>query len=143
MNDFSIQYVVGIVTNKDKTVGAFLRKNRPEWQKGKLNGFGGKIESGEAPVEAMVREFYEEAGVQTANSQWQYLGKFFKYPSFCVHAYSLSDDCFEDITQTEEEEIVWSKLSLDELQREGVPNLAWLVAMALDPDSFTMEVLYG
>src|SRR5258706_13272255 len=39
-----------------------IRKNKPDWQRGKLNGVGGKVEPGEIPSEAMVREFAEETG---------------------------------------------------------------------------------
>lgn len=28
---------------------ALIRKNKPDWQKGKLNGIGGKVEAGETP----------------------------------------------------------------------------------------------
>jgi 8-oxo-dGTP pyrophosphatase MutT (NUDIX family) len=42
---------------------ALIRKVRPSWQAGLLNGVGGHIESGETPHDAMVREFEEEAGV--------------------------------------------------------------------------------
>ena len=41
-----------------------------EWQAGLLNGIGGKIEDGEAPIEALVREFAEETGVQTSAEEW-------------------------------------------------------------------------
>jgi 8-oxo-dGTP diphosphatase len=40
-----------------------IKKNRPEWQKGKLNGIGGKVEVGETSEDAMRREFKEEAGI--------------------------------------------------------------------------------
>lgn len=40
-----------------------IKKERPAWQAGLLNGVGGKIEPGETPFEAMVREFQEETGV--------------------------------------------------------------------------------
>lgn len=42
-----------------------LEKVRPEWQKGRLNLPGGKIEPGETPEEAAVRELYEETGLET------------------------------------------------------------------------------
>jgi 8-oxo-dGTP diphosphatase len=42
---------------------ALVRKARPAWQAGKLNGIGGHIEPGESPVDAMDREFMEETGV--------------------------------------------------------------------------------
>ena len=47
-------------------------KQKPEWQKGCLNGIGGKIEEGESAAEAMVREFEEETGVKTAVKDWHH-----------------------------------------------------------------------
>lgn len=40
-----------------------LRKDTPSWQKGKLNGIGGKVEQGESIHTATVREFQEETGL--------------------------------------------------------------------------------
>lgn len=40
-----------------------VHKNRPDYLKGIYNGVGGKIEPGETPVEAAVRELKEEAGL--------------------------------------------------------------------------------
>ena len=39
-------------------------KNKPAWQKGRLNLVGGKVEPGEAPHEAAVRELEEESGLR-------------------------------------------------------------------------------
>jgi len=39
-----------------------IRKNRPEWQRDLFNGIGGHVEEDETPLEAMIREFREEAG---------------------------------------------------------------------------------
>lgn len=53
-------YVAGfLLDDRDRVV--LVRKLRPAWQAGLLNGVGGKIEAGEAPAEAMRREFREEA----------------------------------------------------------------------------------
>ncbi len=49
---------------------ALITKNKPSWQANKLNGIGGKIESGETPSEAMAREFEEETGVITSPNEW-------------------------------------------------------------------------
>lgn len=48
-----------------------VRKNKPEWQAGKLNGIGGHIEPGEEPKEAMIREFLEETGECITN--WEFV----------------------------------------------------------------------
>lgn len=37
-----------------------IRKATPEWQRGFLNGIGGKVEDGETVLDATVREFKEE-----------------------------------------------------------------------------------
>jgi len=37
-------------------------KDKPEWQKGRLNLPGGKIEKGETPEDATIREIVEETG---------------------------------------------------------------------------------
>lgn len=47
-------------------------KNKPDWQKGCLNGIGGKIEEGEKPIDAVFRELEEEAVVSDA--YLKYLG---------------------------------------------------------------------
>ncbi len=58
-----IQYVCGFLFDGPKKCVALIQKNRPDWQKGLLNGLGGKVKEGESSVAAMQREFLEEAGV--------------------------------------------------------------------------------
>lgn len=60
-------YVVGLLFNTELSEVCLIRKNRPAWQAGKLNGVGGHIESGEAAADAMTREFYEEAGLRISD----------------------------------------------------------------------------
>ncbi len=63
-------YVVGFAFDDDENV-ALVRKKRPEWQKGYLNGVGGKIEEGESSRAAMVREFEEETGLGVPEHEWE------------------------------------------------------------------------
>ncbi|WP_300288435.1 NUDIX domain-containing protein [uncultured Desulfovibrio sp.] len=39
-----------------------MRRDHPEFQAGKLNGMGGKLEPGETLLDCMAREAVEEAG---------------------------------------------------------------------------------
>ncbi len=55
-------YVLGFVFSPDLSEVYLIRKNRPEWQAGFLNGIGGKVEEGEAEEQAMAREAWEESG---------------------------------------------------------------------------------
>lgn len=41
-----------------------VTKAKPEWQKGKLNLLGGKVELNETPTQAAIRELYEESGIE-------------------------------------------------------------------------------
>jgi 8-oxo-dGTP diphosphatase len=77
-----------------------IRKNRPEWQKDKLNGIGGKVENGETSREAMKREFKEEAGVlvddwthvTTMKGENWYLDVFTVYLPLHTHLVSMTDE---------------------------------------------------
>lgn len=63
--------VCGFAFSADRHQVALVRKLRPAFQAGLLNGIGGKIEPGERPVSAMVREFREETGYLTKPRDWQ------------------------------------------------------------------------
>jgi 8-oxo-dGTP diphosphatase len=49
----------------DPVEGVLLGMKKRGFGNGKMNGFGGKIENGESVEEAVVRELWEEAGVNT------------------------------------------------------------------------------
>lgn len=45
-----------------------VEKKKPKWQAGRLNLVGGKVEAGEAPMEAALRELKEESGLTIYDS---------------------------------------------------------------------------
>lgn len=64
-------YVLGLAFSRNKSDLVLIEKLRPKWQKGSLNGVGGKIENIDLePIDAMVREFKEETGVDTLKEDW-------------------------------------------------------------------------
>lgn len=56
-------YTVGFAFTEDRQLVLLQKKLRPPWQKGYLNGVGGKIEHGEHASRAMHRECLEETGL--------------------------------------------------------------------------------
>lgn len=124
-------YVCGFLFSSDRSRVLLIRKNRPAWQAGLLNGVGGKIEAGETPEEAMVREFYEEAGVRVGG--WQecvvlsgtdWRGHFFR-------AFGDLEACR---AATDEQLEVHSTRPLP---AEVIPNLRWMIPLMMDDDPFS------
>lgn len=64
------QFSVGFIVSGDNVL--LIRKNRPDWQNGKFNGIGGKLEEGETPLDAMVRECREECGLYIPHNKWEH-----------------------------------------------------------------------
>lgn len=123
------EYVAGFMFSKDFEFVALIRKNRPEWQKGKYNGIGGHVEPGELPKEAMVREFKEEAGV--LEEDWIHYCSL-KGPFGYVHFYKATGDLRKLQTMTDEPIHVFP---VKHFHKAGViPNLKWLIPMALNGD---------
>lgn len=57
------KYVVSFIFKPGCNDVWLIRKNKPEWQKGCLNGIGGKVEKTETYRKAAIRELQEEAGI--------------------------------------------------------------------------------
>lgn len=62
------KYTVGFMVQNGLVL--LIQKNRPRWQAGKMNGIGGHIEPNEEPSACMAREFYEETGIVSSQSDW-------------------------------------------------------------------------
>lgn len=130
-------YVIGFAFGRADSTVLLIEKNRPDWQKGKLNGVGGKIEPGETPMEAMIREFEEEAGLRIEN--WRHFDTmiFEKARVFCFTTYATIGLCYQ---KTDEKLAMIEVRNLD--QYPVIPNLKWLVPMALDPDKTLTQTQY-
>jgi 8-oxo-dGTP pyrophosphatase MutT (NUDIX family) len=55
-----MRYTLGFCFDQECKVVALIKKARPDWMRGKLNGIGGKVEAGEDHLSGHVREFGEE-----------------------------------------------------------------------------------
>lgn len=129
-----MKYVAGFMFNKTKTKVALIRKNKPEWQKGLLNGIGGKIEEGEHMIDAMCREFKEETGLKTFYYDWKHLVNLESKRDNWIVDFFYSDTLLENLdelkTTTDEEVIIIDVSNLD--NESVIPNLRWLIKMCFD-----------
>ncbi|NOS67799.1 MAG: NUDIX domain-containing protein [Candidatus Peribacteraceae bacterium] len=106
-----------------------IRKNRPAFQNGKLNGVGGKVEKGESGIAAMCREFKEETGVSTEESDWRHVCTFI-FENNHIHVLTTSHCRFGACRTTTDEEVVIRPIS-SLCYEEKMENLGWLVPMCL------------
>lgn len=124
------RYSIGFLFSPDREWVVLIQKMRPEWQAGKLNGVGGHIEEGESPVEAMVREFREEAGVDLPADRWMPVARL-EGPGYELNVFAAEGpEAFQVRTMTEEAVKVVFLPTLHHV--EVIPNLRWLIPMALD-----------
>ncbi len=134
----SIKYVVGLLFDKDQSNLLLIEKKKPEWQDGLLNGIGGKVERGESPLEAMQREFKEEAGVYI--EEWDNFATINGHNSIIYFFYSVFDATLSLKTFVNKEGKgenlyvfpFWEYGCLCPLPDNIVPNLEFLVPMALN-----------
>lgn len=127
------EYVCGFLINTSANEVALILKNRPEWQKGLLNGVGGHIEYGEKPKDAMKREFWEEAGAEI--NDWIKFTELTDHRNWKVHFFycKVEFEVARVVHSKTDEEVIFVDLNhiRDE---ETIPNLQWLIPMALSMD---------
>ena len=128
-------YACGFLFSPDRTRVLLIRKRRPAWQAGRLNGVGGKIEPGESPADAMRREFREEAnldvrewqevltitGRDDAGSGVPWRGHFFRGFGDIDAARALTDEPLEPHR-------------VAALPADTIPNLHWMIPLMLDEE---------
>ena len=127
-------HVVGFCFSEDLTRVVLIRKARPAWQAGKLNGVGGRIEPGETSLAAMCREFREET---------EYAGEI-AWRHFCHYDCPSRGTVLEFFCAADEKSYrqIREPDSADEPIRkhevrtlylaDTIPNLLWLVPMAMN-----------
>jgi 8-oxo-dGTP diphosphatase len=131
------EYVAGFLFEYQNRV-ALILKAKPAWQKGRLNGIGGKIEPGETPLQAMAREFEEETGFVTAEEDWTPF-VVLRGEGYCVHFFRCVLAHAPNLRGSGDEPCGWYAVS--DLPRNVIPNLRWLVPLALEEDvRFPVEI---
>lgn len=144
------RFVVGFLFSPCLTQVVLIQKNRPEWQAGKWNGVGGKVEDLDQPkpheqplnmlqwddlqnLRAQQREWTEETSAQSP--EWRLFcrlrgnakeGGQIRLSFFCATG------SFNDVrTATDETVQVHLVNSVMSGEVDIVPNLRWVLGMAL------------
>lgn len=87
------KYVLGFLFNENMKHVVLIKKQKPDWQKNKYNGVGGKIDESDPSVQfAMQREFKEETSLLIQAHRWNF---------FCeMEAEDWHVSCFWAIAET-------------------------------------------
>lgn len=125
------EYVLGFLFGPGGYV-ALVRKAKPNWQVGRLNGLGGKVEKGETPVQAMVRECREETGtIETGTYHWRCFAHMINSHSEPIHCFVCHYQGLPPaLKPCEEEPVNW--YSPKDLPANVIHNLRWLIPLAQD-----------
>ena len=120
------KYVVGFMLDPTLSKVVLIRKLRPEWQSGLLNGVGGKVEPGEEPLAAMHREFKEEAGVEGLG--WKHFLTL-DTPRSNLSFFRCTGNVHKVATVTDEDVAVYDIPGVMD-RCDTMPNLRWCIQMA-------------
>ncbi|WP_281557507.1 NUDIX domain-containing protein [Thalassomonas sp. RHCl1] len=124
------KYVAGFLFSKDSSHVVLIQKLNPQWQRGLFNGVGGKIEENESSCDAMVREFAEETGVTIAKENWTCYTQIHRPGYYDLDVYFAHSDFAFEARTIEKEQVHIFKVN--ELPANLIPNLKWLIPLALD-----------
>lgn len=119
------RYVCGFAFHGEGVV--LIRKVKPEWQAGLLNGVGGKIEPGESPEQAMAREFKEEAGIDSLPIDWAVFARC-EFRGAQVIFLRAFDEVFARSRTMTAEKI--EHYSVGTIPADTIKNLRWLIPLA-------------
>lgn len=130
-------YVCGLVYGPDNTV-VLIKKNRPDWQKGYLNGVGGKVEVNETPLDAMVREFNEECGVVI--KEWKHFLTF-EIGNATVYWFTFHFlENYLPVRSLTDEVADYHSLNDYERTDKCVRDLGWILPMGLNSVNFDSTI---
>lgn len=126
-------YVLGLAFSQDFSRVVMIRKNRPEWQRGFMNGVGGHVEDSDPGlIHAMSREFKEETSVDINHMRWLNFLEFgnAEWKVWCFTTTLSEQELQSVMTTTDEEVMVVSMTNIHDIAT--IPNIRWMVPLAID-----------
>jgi len=135
IGEVMIEYVCGFLISDDLRWLVMIERNKKDWQYGKLNGIGGKIEKNESVFQAMTREFKEETGVDIL--LWEPLATLVHKDKFKIFFFKrfakqeILDMCYNAKSKNGKITQVFLK---DKMPDNCIENVKWLIPMALSKD---------
>lgn len=116
--------------NFDKVL--LIEKQKPDWQKGKLNGIGGKHDAHESSEQCISRETLEETGLDIPDTSWLQYAKIKMYDidiEVDVFAATYNSD-MNDAESREGLPVTWVPVS--DLPDNVMTNLRILIPAAVE-----------
>lgn len=123
-------YVIVFAENVVNKNFILVEKKKPDWQRGKLNLVGGKIELNENPAEAASRELKEETGI--AAFDLEHMGEIHCYNNeicYCYKAYVPNIEIKSG--DDEEEEFFWTNWDNVKNKSNLMLNLTLIIPLCM------------
>ena len=123
------KYTVGFIFSSVNLNHVLLvHKQKPEWQKGRVNGVGGKVESGESPEECISRETKEETCLAIPPKDWVLVGRIVQQAGDVAVFAAEYGGALADAKKGDHEEVEWFPVA--SLPSTVIDNLKWMVPLA-------------
>lgn len=129
----AVRYVAGFALDADRRFALLVRKNKPAWQAGRLNGVGGRIEPHDATaMDAMHREWAEEVSpdVEVTWRELLTLRSGDVEIVFFVGAADRAQLAARDQTRNDIGEVLEFHALTEVTSAGALPNLSWLLPLA-------------
>src|SRR5688572_2581496 len=125
-----MHYVLAVCYRLHKEEILLVLKDRPASQAGRFNCVGGKIEEGETPLEAVIREVKEESGYNFA-AEPKLIGQMLDNKSqiFCFYG-QVKGPLVPQPREGETEKVEWFNWYQIKEDPRVIPNLKVIVPLA-------------
>lgn len=129
-SDDEQKYTLGFIFDQTLEKVLLIHKQKPEWQRGKINGVGGKYEQGETAPSCIRRETRGETRLDIKEKDWISVGTIYQSAgNVGVLATRYIGAC-SDATSADHEKVEWFEIA--SLPDNVMTNVHWLIPLALE-----------